>query len=143
MLCTVALIGKAHAVKNNEVDATSATYAVRLVQQALASGVCDPKSGDGITGNDKVKVTKETMSDGSVVCLADVEDLKKIDLDLGVPQVYTMRQSLCSVESYACSIECDYVKGVLPAKLVPNLMVTLHYFSHYMHERYYSFFWSL
>ena len=71
------------------------------MQQALASGVCDPKSGGGITGNDKVKVTKETMSDGSVVCLADVEDLKKIDLELSVPQVYTIRLSLCSVESHA------------------------------------------
>ena len=56
------------------------TYAFLAVQQALASGVCDPASGGGKTGNDKVKVTKKTLKDGTEVYVADQNDLKAIDI---------------------------------------------------------------
>ena len=56
------------------------TYALQAVQQALASGVCDPWSGGGKTGNDKVKVTRQILDDGTAVYVADPSDLKKIDI---------------------------------------------------------------
>ena len=56
------------------------TYAFQAVQQALASGVCDPASGGGKTGNDLVKVTKKTLKDGTEVYVADPDDLKAIDI---------------------------------------------------------------
>jgi len=56
------------------------TYALQAVQQALASGVCDPESGGGKTGNDKVKVTKQILDDGTAVYVADPNDLKTIDI---------------------------------------------------------------
>ena len=90
MFCVAGLMGDptaAHSADQFGVNAT--VHALELVQQALASGVCDPNNGGGTTGNSKVRVTKETMADGSVVCLANVDDLGKVDIgpDAKIPKV--------------------------------------------------------
>ena len=87
MICAVGLIGAPGAAGLNveQILGMQTTYALQAVQQALASGVCDPESGGGKTGNDKVKVKKQILDDGSVVYVADANDLKKIDIGPEAP----------------------------------------------------------
>ena len=68
MICAVGLIGAPGAAGLNveQILGMQATYALQAVQQALASGVCDPESGGGKTGNDKVKVKKQFKSSMTV-----------------------------------------------------------------------------
>ena len=65
----------------------STTYAVQALQQALASKVCDPDSGDGKTGNKKVRVQKETLKDGTTFYVANSSDLMNVDIGPDTPQV--------------------------------------------------------
>ena len=81
MFCVVGLDGNPKSVHSADgIGVMSTTHAFKVVQKALASGVCDPANGNGETGTAKVTVTKETMSDGTVVCLANTDDLKKVDI---------------------------------------------------------------
>ena len=82
LFCAVGLIGAPGAPDLNveQILGMQATYALQAVQQDLASGVCDPGSGGGMTGNDRVKVTKQILDDGTAVYVADPSDLKKIDI---------------------------------------------------------------
>ena len=94
MFCVVGLDGNPKSVHSAaEIGVMSTTHAFKVVQQALASGVCDPANGDGETGTDKVRVTKETIpersGDVTVVCLANTDDLKKVNVgpDAQIPKV--------------------------------------------------------
>ena len=90
MFCVVGFDGNPRAVHSvDQIGVESTAYALKLVQQALASGVCDRHNGGGTTGISEVRVTKETTADGSVVCLANVDDLKKVDIgpDAKIPKV--------------------------------------------------------
>ena len=82
MLCAVGTMGAPGAPDFNveQLLGKQNAYALQAVQQALASGVCDPESGGGKTGNDKVKVTKQILDDGTAVYVADPNDLKTIDI---------------------------------------------------------------
>ena len=90
MFCVVGYDGNPKAVHSvDQIGVLSTTHAFKLVQQALASEVCDRKYGSGTKGNSKVRVTKETMADGKVVCLGNIDDLKKVDIgpDAKIPKV--------------------------------------------------------
>ena len=82
MLCAVGTMGAPGAPDSDvkQFLGKQNAYALQAVQQALASGVCDPESGGGKTGNDKVKVTKQILDDGTAVYVADPNDLKTIDI---------------------------------------------------------------
>ena len=81
MFCVVGLMGDPTAVHSADQFRANATVnALKLMQKAVASQVCDPDYGSGSTGNRKVRVTKETMPDGTVVCLGNIDDLKKVDI---------------------------------------------------------------
>ena len=81
MFCVVGLDGNPKSVHSADgIGVMSTTHAFKVVQKALASGVCDPANGNGEIGTAKVRVTKETISDGTVVCLANTDDLKKVDI---------------------------------------------------------------
>ena len=94
MFCIVGLDGNPKSVHSaDEIGVMSTTHAFKVVQEALASGVCDPANGNGETGTAKVRVTKETIVDDTgkvaVVCLANTDDLKKVDIgpDAQIPKV--------------------------------------------------------
>ena len=94
MFCVVGLYGSPKNVHSaDDLGVMSTAHAFAVVQQALASGVCDPAHGNGETGTAKVRVTKETIPDGSggvtVICLANTDDLKKVDIgpDAKIPKV--------------------------------------------------------
>ena len=90
MFCVVGLDGNPKSVHSaDDIGVISTTHAFKVVQEALARGVCDPANGNGETGMEKVRVTKETMPDGTVVCLANTDDLKKVDIgpDTQIPKV--------------------------------------------------------
>ncbi len=93
MFCVVGLDGNPKSVHSADgIGVMSTTHAFKVVQQALASGVCDPANGHGETGTDMVRVTKETIPDRSgdlTVCLANTNDLKKVDVgsDARIPKV--------------------------------------------------------
>ena len=94
MFCVVGLDGNPKSVHSADgIGVMSTTHAFKVVQQALASGVCDPANGDGEIGTDNVRVIKETIpersGDVTVVCLANADDLKKVNIgpDARIPKV--------------------------------------------------------
>jgi len=99
LFCAVGLIGAPGAPDLNveQILGMQAMYALQAVQQALASGVCDPGSGGGKTGNDKVKVSKQILDDGTAVYVADPSDLKKIDIGPGAYIPAVSMQKLINV----------------------------------------------
>ena len=76
----MAFLGDPKAAKDIGLGVEATNQAFKLVQQALASKVCDPDNGSGMRGNDLVRVTKKKLPDGTVVYLGNIDDLKKIDV---------------------------------------------------------------
>lgn len=94
LLCGVAFMGAPVILIEKLVGGDETLLAFTRLQQLLGSGVCDASVGnEGRTGNEKVRVKEETCTyfDGSSfpMCLAEEEDLKKIDVSSSnIPLVY-------------------------------------------------------
>ena len=78
LLCVVAGMGTSTS-KGEELESRGeTTAALRQLEKALASGVCEVDEGK--SGNERVAVTCRTLSTGEKVWVADNADLQKIDI---------------------------------------------------------------
>ena len=78
LLCVVAGMGTPTVSGEKLVSSVATTTALRQLEKALASGICEVDEGK--SGNEKVAVTCRTLSKGEKVWVANEADLKKIDI---------------------------------------------------------------
>ena len=93
LLTCVAFMGAPVVIAEKLESGKETPLALRFLQQALASGLYEDESEDGRKGNDRVRVSAQTLATGDQVWLANREDLEKIDIsqEANIPLVRTAR----------------------------------------------------
>jgi hypothetical protein len=84
LVCCVAFMGAPVVILEKLVGGNESVLALRRLQQALASGVCE---GDGKSSNPQVRV-EEKICAGTTAYVANSEDLNSVSLD-NLPLVST------------------------------------------------------